>query len=74
MPIMTKREFPASVAQPEMVYEFELDEKETELFFNELLKDFFDPSQLGDLEVREKKVTFSMKMFKKENTEDIGIE
>jgi hypothetical protein len=74
MPIMTKRIFP-SPTQPVVTYDFELNKEETDRFFNEFLKDFFDQGQLGDLEVRDKKVTFSMNLFKKEkDTTDIAVE
>jgi hypothetical protein len=77
MPIMLTRRYPASEPQPEIIYEFELNKEETDRFFNEFLQFFWDQSQMGDLELREKKVSFTMHMFKKQSEEDnadIGTE
>jgi hypothetical protein len=66
MPILIKRSFPASEPVAKSDYTFQLNKEETKKFFDEFLKDFFDQSLLGDLELRDCKVEFSMKLFKKE--------
>jgi hypothetical protein len=72
MPILIKRE--TKQEQPEFKYTFELNKEERKIFFDEFLKDFFDKSLLGDLELRDTKVEFSMNLHKKEVEEDILID
>jgi hypothetical protein len=74
MPTLIKRTRPSQEVQPEFFYHFELNKLEKIQFFNEFLKGFFDPNLLGDLEMRETTVEFTMKMYKKVDTEDIGAE
>lgn len=74
MPTLIKRTMPAQEVQPEFFYHFELNKDEQKQFFETFLKGFFDPNLLGDLELRETTVEFTMKMYKKKDTEDIGID
>ena len=70
MPVLTYRTFPSREEQPECHYKFELNKEEKEKFFNEFLSEFFDQSQLGDLELRDTTVEFSLKLFKKKPVEE----